>query len=219
MCACMCACISCVRMIATCLRELLCCSMAVAQRVRLRDNHLRKYIRRCGLRSTAVAACGAKYYCARETGWPAPMICVCVRFERWAPAAPSVQRAPRSGACARRRGAGKEPGKPTRAPVCLDRSRRALVARGAARQWWRSTQQKRKASERSADDWNWARPNQEKMERVMRFELTTVSLATRGSTTELHSHRWWSKSYGQTPGWQAVFSFQNRRPTRVRSLA
>ena len=24
----------------------------------------------------------------------------------------------------------------------------------------------------------------------MRFELTTVSLATRGSTTELHSHRW-----------------------------
>ena len=25
----------------------------------------------------------------------------------------------------------------------------------------------------------------------MRFELTTVSLATRGSTTELHSHPWW----------------------------
>ena len=35
------------------------------------------------------------------------------------------------------------------------------------------------------------------MERVMRFELTTVSLATRGSTTELHSHRWWRNLMGK----------------------
>ena len=33
----------------------------------------------------------------------------------------------------------------------------------------------------------------------MRFELTTVSLATRGSTTELHSHPWWRNLMGKRP--------------------
>ena len=33
----------------------------------------------------------------------------------------------------------------------------------------------------------------------MRFELTTVSLATRGSTTELHSHPWWRNLMGKCP--------------------
>ena len=40
----------------------------------------------------------------------------------------------------------------------------------------------------------------------MRFELTTVSLATRGSTTELHSHRW------------LVLSLMGKRPVGKRIL-